>query len=87
MSELEKTIEELEAEVLAELEEASQPDDSGGKADAPKKVKDEVNKEEDGGNDASDGEPHIQEGLPLEIECHLLPAIVANLLVIIRQKL
>ena len=49
MSELEKTIEELEAEVLAELEEASQPDDSGGKADAPKKVKDEVNKEEDGG--------------------------------------
>ena len=47
MSELEKTIEELEAEVLAELEEASQPSDSGGKADAPKKVKDEVNKEED----------------------------------------
>ena len=39
MSELEKTIEELEAEVLAELEEASQPDDSGGKADGPKKVK------------------------------------------------
>ena len=47
MSELDKTIEELEAEVLAELEEASQPDDSGGKADGPKKVKDEVNKEED----------------------------------------
>lgn len=39
MSELEKTIEELEAEVLAELEEASQPDDSGGKADGPNKVK------------------------------------------------
>ena len=39
MSELDKTIEELEAEVLAELEEASQPDDSGGKADAPAKVK------------------------------------------------
>jgi hypothetical protein len=39
MSELEKTIEELEAEVLAELEEASQPSDSGGKADAPKKLK------------------------------------------------
>ena len=39
MSELEQTIEELEAEVLAELEEASQPSDSGGKADAPKKVK------------------------------------------------
>ena len=49
MSELDKTIEELEAEVLAELEEASQPDDTGGPADAPKKVKDEVNKEEDGG--------------------------------------
>ena len=29
MSELDQTIEELEAEVLAELEEASQPDDSG----------------------------------------------------------
>jgi len=39
MSELDKTIEELEAEVLAELEEASQPDDSGGKADGPNKVK------------------------------------------------
>ena len=39
MSELEKTIEEREAEVLAELEEASQPDDSGGKADGPNKVK------------------------------------------------
>ena len=40
MSELDKTIEELEAEVLAELEEAAdQPDDSGGKADAPAKVK------------------------------------------------
>jgi hypothetical protein len=47
MSELEQTIEELEAEVLAELEEASQPSDSGGKADAPKKVKDEVTGEED----------------------------------------
>ena len=40
MSELDKTIEELEAEVLAELEEAAdQPDDSGGKAEAPAKVK------------------------------------------------
>ena len=39
MSELDKTIEEREAEVLAELEEASQPDDSGGKADGPNKVK------------------------------------------------
>ena len=50
MSELDKTIEELEAEVLAELEEASQPDVTGGPADAPKKVKyDGVTKEEDGG--------------------------------------
>jgi hypothetical protein len=52
MSELDQTIEELESEVLAELEEASQPDDTGGKSDAPKKVKDEVNDEEDlGGAD------------------------------------
>ena len=56
MSELDKTIEELEAEVLAELEEASQPDDTGGPADAPKKVKDEVNKEEDGGKAVVDPE-------------------------------
>jgi hypothetical protein len=52
MSELDQTIEELESEVLAELEEASQPDDTGGKSDAPKKVKDEVNDVEDlGGAD------------------------------------
>ena len=57
MSELDKTIEELEAEVLAELEEASQPDDTGGPADAPKKVKsDGVTKEEDGGKAVVDPE-------------------------------
>ena len=60
MSELEKTIEELEAEVLAELEEASQPSDSGGKADAPKKVKDEVNDEEDLGG--ADPEAKVEAG-------------------------
>ena len=60
MSELEKTIEELEAEVLAELEEASQPSDSGGKADAPQKVKDEVNDEEDLGG--ADPEAKVEKG-------------------------
>ena len=60
MSELDKTIEELEAEVLAELEEASQPSDSGGKADAPKKVKDEVNDEEDLGG--ADPEAKVEKG-------------------------
>ena len=60
MSELEKTIEELEAEVLAELEEASQPSDTGGKADAPQKVKDEVNDEEDLGG--ADPEAKVEKG-------------------------
>ena len=60
MSELEQTIEELEAEVLAELEEASQPSDSGGKADAPQKVKDEVNDEEDLGG--ADPEAKVEKG-------------------------
>jgi hypothetical protein len=60
MSELDKTIEELEAEVLAELEEASQPSDSGGKADAPKKVKDEVNDEEDLGG--AEPEAKVEKG-------------------------
>ena len=60
MSELEKTIEELEAEVLAELEEASQPSDSGGKADARQKVKDEVNDEEDLGG--ADPEAKVEAG-------------------------
>jgi len=52
MSELDTTIEELEAEVLAELEEANGADapmKSAAPADKPEKVKDEVNKEEDGG--------------------------------------
>tara|TARA_R100000808_G_scaffold10688_2_gene28233 strand:+ start:2411 stop:3529 length:1119 start_codon:yes stop_codon:yes gene_type:complete len=50
MSELDTTIEELEAEVLAELEEANGADapmKSAAPADKPEKVKDEVNKEED----------------------------------------
>ena len=43
-TELDKTIEELEAEVLAELEEASQdaPAKTGGKADSPDKLEGEV---------------------------------------------
>ena len=50
MSELDTTIEELEAEVLAELEEANGADapmKSAAPAEKPEKVKDEVNKEED----------------------------------------
>ena len=58
MSELEKTIEELEAEVLAELEEASQPDDSGGKADGPKKVK--KNAEDDSEEDLGGATPEAK---------------------------
>ena len=53
MSELDTTIEELEAEVLAELEEANGADapmKSAAPADKPEKVKDEVNKEEDLGD-------------------------------------
>jgi len=42
MSELDKTIEELEAEVQAELEEAKQPTDGAGKSDSMKKVEGEV---------------------------------------------
>ena len=56
MSELDKTIEELEAEVLAELEEASQPDDSGGKADAPTKLKGKT----PGGEVQGGGEPVVE---------------------------
>jgi len=56
MSELDKTIEELEAEVLAELEEASQPDDSGGKADAPTKLKGKT----PGGEVQDGGEPVVE---------------------------
>ena len=55
MSELEKTIEELEAEVMAELEEASQPDDSGGKADGPNKGKKNA---EDGSEEDLGGATH-----------------------------
>ena len=52
MSELDTTIEELEAEVLAELEEAAHdaPMKGAAPADKPEKVKDEVNKEEDLGD-------------------------------------
>ena len=42
MSELDKTIEELEAEVQAELEEAKQPTDGAAKGDSMDKVKGEV---------------------------------------------
>jgi hypothetical protein len=42
MSELDKTIEELEAEVMAELEEAAQPTDGSTKGDSMEKVKGEV---------------------------------------------
>jgi len=42
MSELDKTIEELEAEVQAELEEAKQPTDGAGKSDSMEKVEGEV---------------------------------------------
>ena len=53
MSELDQTIEELEAEVLAELEEASQPDDSG----IPAEKDDKKNEADDlGGADESGAE-------------------------------
>ena len=42
MSELDKTIEELEAEVHAELEEAKAPGASGGKSDSMEKQEGEV---------------------------------------------
>jgi len=42
MSELDKTIEELEAEVQAELEEAKQPTDGAGKGESMEKVEGEV---------------------------------------------
>jgi len=42
MSELDKTIEELEAEVMAELEEATQPTDGAAKGDSMEKVEGEV---------------------------------------------
>jgi len=51
MSELDQTIEELEAEVLAELEEASQPDDSG----VPSEKDDKKNEADDLGGAEEDG--------------------------------
>jgi len=42
MSEIDKTIEELEAEVMAELEEATQPTDGAAKGDSMEKVEGEV---------------------------------------------
>ena len=51
MSELDQTIEELEAEVLAELEEASQPDDSG----VPSEKDDKKNEADDLGGADEEG--------------------------------
>ena len=59
MSELDQTIEELEAEVLAELEEASQPDDSG----VPSEKDDKKNEADDlGGAEEDDGEAEAEKG-------------------------
>jgi hypothetical protein len=63
MSELDTTIEELEAEVLAELEEAAHdaPMKSAAPAEKPEKVKDEVNKEEDLGEKPEDASKSTKE--------------------------
>ena len=63
MSELDTTIEELEAEVLAELEEAAHDAPMKGAAPAEKseKVKDEVNKEEDLGDKPEDASKSSKE--------------------------
>ena len=63
MSELDTTIEELEAEVLAELEEAAHDAPMKGAAPAEKseKVKDEVNKEEDLGDEPEDASKSSKE--------------------------
>ena len=64
MSELDTTIEELEAEVLAELEEANGADapmKSAAPAEKPEKVKDEVNKEEDLGDEPEDASKSSKE--------------------------
>ena len=63
MSELDTTIEELEAEVLAELEEAAHdaPMKSAAPAEKPEKVKDEVNKEEDLGDEPEDASKSTKE--------------------------
>ena len=57
MSELDQTIEELEAEVLAELEEASQPDDSG----VPSEKDDKKNEADDLGGADEDGDDKDRE--------------------------
>ena len=63
MSELDTTIEELEAEVLAELEEAAHdaPMKGAAPAEKPEKVKDEVNKEEDLGDEPEDASKSSKE--------------------------
>ena len=63
MSELDTTIEELEAEVLAELEEAAHdaPMKSAAPAEKAEKVKDEVNKEEDLGEKPEDASKSTKE--------------------------
>ena len=63
MSELDTTIEELEAEVLAELEEAAHdaPMKGAAPAEKPEKVKDEVNKEEDLGDEPEDASKSTKE--------------------------
>ena len=63
MSELDTTIEELEAEVLAELEEAAHdaPMKGAAPAEKPEKVKDEVNKEEDLGEKPEDASKSTKE--------------------------
>ena len=64
MSELDTTIEELEAEVLAELEEANGADapmKGAAPAEKPEKVKDEVNKEEDLGDEPEDASKSSKE--------------------------
>ena len=57
MSELDQTIEELEAEVLAELEEASQPNDSG----VPSEKDDKKNEADDLGGADEDGDDKDRE--------------------------
>ncbi len=60
MSELEKTIEELEAEVLAELEEASAASDPQKKGAAPAEGKKSVDKVTPGGEVQDGGEPVVE---------------------------
>ena len=60
MSELEQTIEELEAEVLAELEEASAMNDPQNKGAAPAEGKKSVDKVTPGGEVEDGGEPVVE---------------------------